>query len=84
MAHVIKTKKGNKIVLLNPAEKGKRFARQIKSGVVQETGEVLTKEDKKYRAGYLDARKDSANAYNAKNGLKSKAKPRPKQNVKKK
>ena len=37
----------------------------MKSGVVRETGQKLTNTDMAYRAGYLDARQDSANAYNA-------------------
>ena len=63
MAHIIRTKNGKKIVLRNPAEKGKRYARQMKSGFIQETGEKLNKEGYSYRAGYLDSRRDSAKAY---------------------
>lgn len=65
MAHVVRTRKGNKIILRNPAEKGKRFARQMKNGFVSETGEVLKKEGYAYRAGYLQARNDNAKAYKA-------------------
>ena len=57
-----KTKSG--IVLLNPAEKGKRYARQMRNGYVSETGKKLDKVQKAYRAGYLDCRSDSAKAYN--------------------
>lgn len=64
MATVIKTKNNNKIVLRNPAEKGKRYSRQLKNGVVGETGEVLTNTQKAYRSGYLKARSDNAKAYN--------------------
>lgn len=67
-----KTKTG--IILRNPAEKAKRFARQMKNGYISETGEVLTKEDKAFRAGYLAARSDSAKAYNSNMGIKSKSK----------
>lgn len=74
MATIVKSKKGNKIVLLNPAEKGRRFARQLKKGRVEETGKVLSPQDKAYRAGYLDARTDNAIAYCYKKGIKSKAK----------
>ena len=63
MAHVVRTRKGNKIILRNPAEKGKRFARQMRNGVIAETGEVLKKDDFAYRAGYLQARNDNAKAY---------------------
>lgn len=65
MSTVIRTKNGNKIVLRNPAEKGKRYARQLKSGKVAETGKKLGCCDKAYRAGYLAARSDSAKAYNS-------------------
>lgn len=56
-----KTKTG--IILRNPAEKGKRYARQLKSNRVTETGKTLTKEDRAFRSGYLTARSDSAKAY---------------------
>lgn len=59
----IKTDSGKTIVLLNPAEKAKRYSRQMKHGKITETGKELTKTDFAWRAGYLQARKDSANAY---------------------
>ena len=71
-------------VLLNPAEKGRKFADEIKAktklthrGQVKvdyKTGEImeLTKAERAYRAGYLDARKDSAKAYNANKKKQSK------------
>lgn len=58
---VYKTKNG--IILRNPAEKAKRYSRQLKSGVVRETGKKLSTTDRAYRAGYLDARNDSAKAF---------------------
>lgn len=58
-----KTKNG--IILRNPAEKAKRFSRQMKSGIVRETGKKLSPNDLAYRAGYLDARYDNSNAYKA-------------------
>lgn len=58
-----KTKTG--IVLRNPAEKGKRFSRQLSSGVVRETGQPLDCCGRAYRIGYLQARQDSANAFKA-------------------
>lgn len=63
MAKVIRHKSGKKVVLLNPAEKGKRYARQLKSGFVSETGEKLTKVDRAFRRGYLTARSDNAKAF---------------------
>jgi len=65
-----KTQSG--IVLRNPSEKAKRYARQMKSGVIRETGKKLTNTDMAYRAGYLDARQDSADAYNANKKLRKK------------
>ena len=70
MAHVVNTKNGKKIILRNPAEKGKRFARQMSSGIVAETGEVIDALGKAYRAGYLDSRSDNAKAYNHNHGKK--------------
>ena len=67
-----KTKNG--IILRNPAEKAKRFSRQMKSGVIRETGEELDCCGLAYRAGYLQARQDSANAYNANKGIMLKSK----------
>lgn len=64
------------IILRNPAEKAKRFSRQMKSGVVTETGKKLDCCDMAFRAGYLQARQDSANAYNSNNGIKTKKKRR--------
>jgi hypothetical protein len=65
MAKIYKSKNGKKIVLRNPAEKSKRFARQLKSGKVAETGKDLTDTDKAFRRGYLTSRSDNANAYNS-------------------
>ena len=69
-----KTKNG--FILRNPAEKAKRYARQMKSGVVRETGKKLTLRDMVYRAGYLDSRADDAMAYCANNGIVSKSRKR--------
>lgn len=66
-----KTKNG--IILRNPAEKAKRYARQLKNNKVTETNKTLSKEDRAYRGGYLDARKDNAMARNHKLGIKSKS-----------
>ncbi len=70
----IRTKKGKEITLLNPAAKGRKFATELQCGSkftnngdpkVDSNGAVieLSKEQKIYRAGYLDARKDSAKAH---------------------
>ncbi len=76
MAVKVKGKNGKEVVLLNPSEKGGKFAKELKQGVKRTNagGFKLTKEgkgikltdtEKAYRSGYLDARKDSANAYKA-------------------
>lgn len=72
------------IVLRNPAEKGKRYAQQLKEKKVAETGKSLTSEDKAFRKGYLTARSDSAKAYCHKHKIKSKAKPYKKKKTSKK
>ncbi len=76
MSTVVKTKNNKKIVLLNPAEKGKRYARQMQQGKVRETGKELKPTDMAWRAGYLAAQRDNAKAWCANNGVESKAKPR--------
>ncbi len=63
MATVIRTKNNKKIVLLNPAEKSKRYARQLKTGKVSETGKKLTVYQKGWRSGYISSRSDNAKAY---------------------
>ena len=65
MAKIVYSDKGNKIVLRNPSEKAKRFSRQLRTGVVSETGKNLTETDKAFRIGYLSARSDNAKAYKA-------------------
>lgn len=81
MAFTFKTKKGKNVTLLNPSEKGGKFARELKSGIGETNlGEVKTHKNgkpkklsdtqKSYRSGYLQARKDSAAAYKAKHKKK--------------
>ena len=74
MAKVVKTKTGKKIILLNPNEKSKRYARQLKVGKVRETGKKLSATDRAFRAGYLSAQHDSARAFCSANGIPSQAK----------
>lgn len=77
MAVTVTNKKGKKVVLLNPSEKGRKYADELRNGAKQtnsgmikfgENGKpiYLTDEEKAYRGGYLDAQKDSAKAYKAK------------------
>lgn len=77
MAVQFKTKNGNTFTLLNPAEKGKKYAKELRTGK-KYTNDGAVKKDKNgkaiklgkkeraYRGGYLDGRKDNAKAYNAK------------------
>ncbi len=70
----ITTKKGKTITLLNPAQKGIKYSVELRDKIklsnngdvkIDEHGGaiVLTDSQAAYRAGYLDARKDSAKAY---------------------
>ncbi len=76
-----KSKSGKDVVLLNPSEKGGKFARELKEGFHRTNdghyklddngkGLKLDKTARAYRSGYLDARKDSAAAYKAKKSKK--------------
>ena len=76
MSFVVNNRFGGKSVLLNPSEKGKKYAIEMKNKIhLTNNGEVklnkygqprtLSKEAKAYRAGYLQARKDNAKCYNA-------------------
>ena len=81
MSKIITTKKGKTITLLNPSEKGKKFASELRDNTrytndnkkkADKDGVLLSLSDtqRAYRSGYLDARKDSANCY--KHSLKKK------------
>ena len=63
MAHKYTRPDGTVKVLLNPAEKGQLYAKEIKDNYNPRTGNGLTKSEFRYRAGYLDARRDSARAW---------------------
>ena len=76
MAVKVRARSGKEVVLLNPSEKGSKFAKELKSGYKRTNagsykldsnrqGIKLTDTERAYRGGYLDAQKDSANAYNA-------------------
>lgn len=75
---IVKNRKGNAVALLNPNQRGRKYATELKKGIrytnmalpkVDKDGVVqqLTKGQRAYRAGYLQARQDNANAYNYKN-----------------
>ena len=75
-------KNGKKIRrLLNPSERAKKFAHELKTGnrvttlnnpKVDKNGEVMKLTDKQraFRSGYLAAKQDAADAYNAKHNPK--------------
>ena len=76
----MKRKNGSYVTLLNPSEKAGKYAAELRTGMrytnngdykPDKNGEIgLSREGRAYRSGYLDARKDSANAY--KHNLKKK------------
>lgn len=81
MARKVRTKKGNTITLLNPAEKGEKYAKELRTGKKytndgavkkDNKGKVikLGKKERAYRGGYMDARKDNAKAYKSKRSKK--------------
>lgn len=83
MAVTFTRKDGRQVTLLNPAEKGKKFVKELQIGChhtnqmerkLDKDGNLqpLTKEERSYRAGYLDSRKDSANCYKANQKKKKK------------
>ncbi len=75
MATVIKTKNGKQIVLLNPAERSKRYARELSKGCKQD-GTPLDDYERGLRVGVLFERSTQAKIYNKQNGKKSKSKKR--------
>lgn len=77
MAVTVTSRTGKKVTLLNPAEKGDKFAKELKRGYKQtnsgslkldknKKGIKLTETERAYRSGYLAARSDSAKCYNSK------------------
>lgn len=63
MAVKITLKNGRPALLLNPSEKGQKYAAELGANFSGNTGETLTKAQRAYRSGYLDARRDNAKAY---------------------
>ena len=59
----VKNRNGETVVLLNPAEKGQLYARELKDNYAPKTADGLSRSQRAYRSGYLDARKDNAKAY---------------------
>lgn len=66
---IVRTRKGKSRALMNPSEKGAKFADDLRTGLNLNpcNGSVkeLTPTGASYRMGYLSAQKDSANAYKA-------------------
>jgi hypothetical protein len=75
MATLIQTKNGKKVVLLNPAERSKRYSRELKNGRKQD-GTPLTDVQAGFRMGVLNERKAQAKIYNREHGLKGKSNKR--------
>lgn len=74
MARQVKNRNGRVITLLNPSEKGAKYASELRSGFPKtndgrpkldknNSQSRLTKEQRAYRSGYLDAQRDSAKAW---------------------
>ena len=83
MAKKVINSKGKTVILLNPAEKGEKYATELKKGVKRtndghykldknKKAIKLTPVQRAYRSGYLDARKDGAKCYKANKSKKSK------------
>ena len=80
MAVVVVGKKGQDVVLLNPQEKRNKFFVELTKGVKRtnsgsfklknKKAQKLTKEERAYRVGYIQAQNDSARAYNSKKNKK--------------
>ncbi len=73
---VVDKKTGEVKTLLNPAEKGQLYARELRDNYNAKTGDALSSRKRSYNAGYLDARRDSARAW--KHNQKKKAAKRAK------
>ncbi len=63
MAKVINRKDGSKVVLLNPSERAKRYARELKKGC-KSNGEKLTSAEAGFRMGVLNERSTQAKIFN--------------------
>lgn len=79
----VKRRNGKTVTLLNPAEKGNKYALELKANVhctnegdvkLDKYGHVktLSKQSRAYRSGYLSSRKDSAGAYKLAKAAKKK------------
>lgn len=84
MAVVIRTKRGKEVTLLNPSEKGNKFANELRNNCKYTNGGLfkldkngqyikLNDAERAYRAGYLAAQKDSAKAFKHNKNKKSRS-----------
>ena len=70
MAYTYTDKSGKQRTLFTPAEKGRKYAKELKTGKDVYTGKELTARQKAFRSGYNKSRSDNAKAFNhnVKNG----------------
>ena len=77
MAKKVKRQNGTSVTLLNPSEKGRKYAAELRAGIHATNDHkikrdkngspiLLTDTEKAWRSGYLASRKDSANCWKAK------------------
>lgn len=72
MATIVTVEGGKRVVLLNPAERSKRYARELKNGRNMISGEPLTAAQAGFRIGVLNERKLQAKIYRKKHSGKKK------------
>lgn len=75
MATLLRTRNGKTVVLLNPAERSKRYSRELANGR-KHNGIPLTSTEAAFRMGVLNERKMQSKIYNKQKGKKSKSKKR--------
>ena len=61
----VKLRSGKKVPSKHPAARSEKFCRELKYGVNEYNGKQLTKNEKAWRAGYMSARQDAAEAHKA-------------------
>lgn len=67
VATIIITRKGKKVVLLNPAERSKCYARELKNGIKYD-GSPLSDAEAGFRMGVLNERATQAKIFKKKHG----------------
>lgn len=71
MATIITAKNGRKVVLLDPAERSRRYARELKSGYKHD-GSPLSDAEAGFRMGVLNERAVQVKIFKKKRGKKPK------------